>query len=224
MKYTFVPFTSERLKAAAALNERLAASVSAPFLLPQRENVDTGVVAVRREHWLVIDDSGEVRGGCLLQFHRGWVGGREADVVNVQSPLSEGLIDRRHAGVAGWMIKHVEERFRFAYAVGMGSEQAALARLFKALRWRVELVPFFFRVLSGRRMLAYLQPLRSHARFGWAVRAGAFIPLVPDLAFAAVHSYRRAPRSSGGHTGSGSWVGIPSVSGMALRWTVLKKR
>ncbi len=217
MKYRLVRFTQEWAAAARRCNERLHASGVAPFLLPSGENhpLDERQL-VRRQHWLVAGEDGEVHGGCLLQIQPGWLAGRDIEAVNIQSPLSEGIADSRHAGLAVWMMKEVQARFPFLYSIGMGSDQAPFPRLLKALRWRVELAPFYFRVLAGRRLLAHVAPLRRHPRFGWAVRAGAFVPLLPDLAFSILHKLRSKPPSTAAPASTTDWLAVRSRYGFGI--------
>jgi hypothetical protein len=216
MSYRLVPFTTEWESAAGRANLRLKASGAAPYLLPEHA-VPVGFPGpVQRQHWLVVDSGDEVRGGCLLQSQPAWVDGEEAAVVNVQSPLSEGLADRRHAGVAPWLVRELVRRHPFAYSVGMGSEQMPYPCLLKALGWRVDTVPFFFRVLAGRRFLANLQPLRRHPKFGWLAAAGGVTPLLPDAAFAVLHAWRaRKCPSPASASNSPEWTSLRSRYGFA---------
>src|ERR1019366_3413910 len=167
MSYRLVPYTKEWESAAGRANIRLALSGATPFLLPDHAAPNAAAGPVHRQHWLVADSDDEVRGGCLLQSHPAWVNGEEASVVNVQSPLSEGLADRRHAGLAPWLVRELVRRHPFSYSVGMNGEHMPYPRLLRALGWRVERVPFYFRVLAGRSFLANIQPVRNHPKLGW---------------------------------------------------------
>lgn len=216
MKYSIVPYTFEWQAAAKRCNERMRASGSPPFLLPTGEVGFRVCGPIEWKQWLVVDESGEVHGGCLMQSQPAWVAGEEVPAVNIQSPLSEGIVDRRHAGVAVWMMKELQQRFPFMYSVGMGSVQAPFARLLKALRWRVELAPFYFRVLSGQRLLAHVAPLRRHRRLGWAVRTGALIPLVPDVVFHALHRFRAARPGPVLNAAQPEWTRVRSRYGFGI--------
>lgn len=195
MPFRLVPYRPEWEPAVARSNARLAASGKAPFLLPDRAPIPTAA-PVSQSHWLAIEESTgastEVRGGCRLQQQPGWLNGESIDVVNLQSPLSEGLFDRRLAGLGVWMLRDILRTHRYVYCVGMGGEEQPLPQLLRALGWRVEPVPFSFRVLAGRRFLAHLQPLRRDTRLGRMARLGAYVPLLPDLAIALAHAWRRA--------------------------------
>ena len=213
MRYRLVPFTTEWEPATVRANIRFRDSKVVPYLLPGQASPEEAGGPVRRQHWLVVDADDEVRGGCLLQSQRAWVDGEETDVVNVQSPLSEGLADRRHAGLAPWLLKELVRRYTFTYSIGMGGEDAPYARLLRALGWRVEPAPFYFRVLAGRLFLAHMQPLRNHPKLGQVAAAGAAIPLLPDIGFTLLHAWRtRKPRQE------------PTASKTSPDWTNFRVR
>jgi hypothetical protein len=218
MSYRLVPYTEDWESAAGRANIRLGLCGTTPFLLPDRAAPNATASPVHQEHWLVADSDDEVRGGCLLQFQPGWVDGEEATVVNVQSPLSEGLADRRHAGVAPWLIREIVRRHPFLYSVGMGGEHMPYPRLLRALGWRVEQVPFYFRVLAGRAFLANMQALRQHPKLGWLAAAGGVIPVLPDVAFALLHAWRNreTKHTVGTWHGASEWIHIRSRYGFAM--------
>lgn len=216
MGYRIEPYTEEWEAAVGRFNARLGASGLAPFLMPDRA-ATTPPAAVPREYYVVLDDGGEVRGGCLLQRHRAWVGGETAPAVNVQSPLSEGLADRRHVGVGPWLVRELARRHPYAYSVGMGGPQSPYPRLVRSLGWRVDAIPFFFRVLAGRRFLAHMRPLREHPKYGWAARAGGFVPVLPGLAFWMLHRSRRQGQAAEAPAGAkAEWEAIRSRYAFAI--------
>ena len=190
MSYRLVPYTPEWEPSVARANLRLQQSGKAPFLFPNRAAPAQAAGPVRREHWVVADSADEVRGGCLLQTIPAWLGGEQSEVVNVQSPLSEGLVDRRYTGLAPWLLRELNRRHPFSYSVGMGGEHMPYARLLRAVGWRVEPVPFYFRVLAGRLFLANMRPLRAHPKLGWLAAAGGAAPILPDAAFTLLHAWR----------------------------------
>jgi len=166
MKVEFLPLTSSLIPACRAFNERLRREGNAPFLLPETAHLaDPGSPGgILRSHHVAVDENGEVRGGVLLAEQRGWLAGRVIPLVNVQSPLSEGVIDRRFLTVSLQMLKFLSQRSPYLYVVGMGGEQSVLARLLKAAGWRVRLVPFLFSVVRAGMFLREIGPLHHGAR------------------------------------------------------------
>ena len=110
-------------------------------------------------------------------------------LVNIQSPLSEGTVDRAYSGVGLQMLKFVTRRSPYAYTVGMGSEQNSFARLLKAAGWRVARAPFQFFVVRATRFLREAPPLR-HGGKRWLAQLAAS----SGLGAAAVSVWRLAHR------------------------------
>lgn len=180
MGIEFTPVTDALLPACRAFNERLRIHGEPPFTLaeeapPECAPAPGGITWTR---FVAVDETGAVRGGVTLMEQRGWLAGREVPLINVQSPLSEGTVDRAFAGVGLQMLRFLERRGDYIYAVGMGNEQNPFARLLKAAGWRVALAPFQFSVIRAGRFLREIAPLqeasrRIVARFAAATGLGA---------------------------------------------------
>ena len=162
MAIQIVPFRPEHEPAAAEFNARMrAAEARSDFLLPLRAPAEVPEGIVRDVQYVAVDDSRAVRGGVILREHPGWVGGRLEHVVNLQSPVSEGIIDPRFTLLATQLVKTALKRSPFAYVVGMGSETNPLPRVLKAMGWSVRKVPFSFQLLRVARCLGQIAPLRT---------------------------------------------------------------
>lgn len=166
---SIIRYTAEFEAAVSRFNARmLDGNASAAFGLPGRAPRDE---AVQKGVEVLLASSGsEVHGGIILQQHRGLVpsagsapSGADVLVGNLQSPLSEGIIDPQFAGVALRMIRHVLRRTPYLYAVGMGSDENPFAKFLTAAGWTSRRVPFFFRILNARVFTRELQPLRQNA-------------------------------------------------------------
>jgi hypothetical protein len=166
MKVEFVPLTAAMIPACRAFNQRLRTHGSAPFFLPEeaRPALPAAPRGISWSHYVAVDETGEVHGGVLLMEQRGWLAGEVIPLVNIQSPLTEGVIDRRFSSVGPQMLKFLWQRSRYLYAIGMGGEQTPFARLLAGAGWRVRLVPFFFSVVRANRFLQEIGPLHHGAR------------------------------------------------------------
>jgi hypothetical protein len=189
MKIEFTPLTEALLPACRAFNSRLRGHGEPPFVLPEDAPPAPPAApgGIARTQYVALDQTGAVRGGVLLAEQRGWLAGREIALVNVQSPLSEGIIDRAYSGVGFQMLRFIARRGEFAYAVGMGSDQNPFPRLLKAAGWSVSLVPFQFAVIQASEVLRELAPLRQGHR-----RALARIAAVTGFGTAALTAWRAA--------------------------------
>jgi hypothetical protein len=190
MKIEFTPLTGALVPACRAFNSRLRLHGEPLFVLPEEAPPPEPPAApggIARTQYVAVDETGAVRGGVLLVEQRGWLAGREIALVNVQSPLTEGIVDRAFAGVGFQMLRFIARRGEFAYAVGMGSDQKPFPRLLKAAGWSVSLVPFQFAVIQAAPVLRELAPVRQGHR-----RTLARLAAATGLGAAAATAWRAA--------------------------------
>ena len=197
MPLEFVPLTESHLDAARAFNQRLReAAAPTDFLLPESRGAAPHPDA--RIHWTqyVAWDGNQVRGGVIEMDQPGWLGDRPVRAFNYQSPLSEGIVNRKYAMVAAQMVKFFEQGGKLAFIEGMGSESRPLPRLLKAGGWSVREVPFLFRVHRAGAVLRELRVLNSSPVRSMVARAAAFTG-IGLLGFRLLHWRRRSPGASG---------------------------
>ncbi|MEO8657193.1 MAG: hypothetical protein ABI693_01915 [Bryobacteraceae bacterium] len=163
MKVEFVPLSPALLPACAAFNQRLRERGEFEFYLPEEIPVArTGGIAWT--HYVAVDERASVRGGVLLMEQRGWLNQTEIPLVNIQSPLSEGIVDKAWSGVGLRLLQFLTRRSPYVYAIGMGGLQHSFPRLLAAAGWEVRPVPFQFAVLCANRFLREIGPLRQGSR------------------------------------------------------------
>lgn len=104
---------------------------------------------MKKEQILLLDGE-NVRGGALLQHHPFWLSGETSIVTNIQTPVSEGRVNNSFAQAAAIRMSKLEARNPKLFALGMGDIDQPWPRLLKALKWRVEPMPFYFRVANTR--------------------------------------------------------------------------
>lgn len=165
------PYGPLREAAVAAFNQRMRqAKAPTDFFLPERARAPRVCQEVTEAQWVAVDEEGHVRGGIISWDHPGIVGGAARRVINLQSPLSEGIVDPAYVLVGPQILKSFLRLTPYVYIVGMGSEDRPLPRVLKAMGWSVRPVPFFFRMIRPARCVRELGPLRSS---GWRRATGA---------------------------------------------------
>lgn len=179
MPLSIQPYTADLTGAGRRFNERMRdGKAPSDFLLPEN--------GAGEPHYLAVDETGEARGGIIIQRHEGLLGGEVVSVLNLQSPLSEGIVNPKYTLVAAQLIRHALKMSPFVYVVGMGAEDRPLPRVLRTLGWRVLKVPFFFRLLQPGRCFGQIQPLRRNRWVRYALDAAAYSGLAP-LAGMALH-------------------------------------
>ena len=162
MALSIIPYTAEFEAAVERFNRRMSeGGAAADFGIPAHAPISGSAELVQAVPHLAVDEEQEVRGGVIMLEHPGWVNGKTETVLNLQSPLSEGIIDPKYAMTAVQLIRFAVKRTPFVYVVGMGGDQNPLPRLLKASSWTVRPIPFFFRMLNVGRCLRELRPLQS---------------------------------------------------------------
>lgn len=185
MALDLVLYTDEHREAAARFNQRyLAADPKPLFVLgdPPADNLDPPGAPVERRHY-VLSDGDEVRGGIIIQRQDFLVNGRVLRVGNAQSPLAEGIFDKKHAQSGMVLVRKMMQLDPLMYGVGMGGLDRPFPRMLKVLKWRLEPVPFFFRVVRPVRFLTELSMLRSSP----LRRAASSIAAWSGAGFAGIH-------------------------------------
>jgi hypothetical protein len=175
VKISLEVYSEQYEPAAAAFNRRMrAGNAPTDFLLGEKSaapRMGPGVIAT---HWVAVDEAGQIRGAVLSWDHQGIVGDAVRRVINLQSPLSEGIVDPAYILVGPQIIKTFLRQTPYVYVVGMGAEDRPLPRVLKAMGWAVRAVPFYFRMIRPARCVRQLGPLRNSAwkRLAGSVAAG----------------------------------------------------
>jgi hypothetical protein len=184
----FTPFLAEHLEAARAFNRRMrAGNADTAFLIPE-ETREAGHAPVENRQYVALDDTG-VHGGVIEMEQPGWLDGRAVRAFNYQSPLSEGILDRRYGMVAVKMVKFMESQSDSVFIVGMGAETNAMPRILKASGWTVRAVPFLFRVHHATAFLREMRMFNTSPTRRVISRVSAYTGLAP-LALACVQMRR----------------------------------
>src|SRR5437660_8511311 len=160
-----VRFAPEHAPAVRAFNQRLARA-GAPWRFPETTVPDwlprADGVPVWQEYFLLLED-GAVRGAYVLKRQAAVVGTGPRRVGSFYWPLSEGTIDPAYALVAPRLLQAALGEEPLLFLVGMVDRDRPIARLVRALGWRLTPVPLYFKPLRPARFLRELRYLRRGA-------------------------------------------------------------
>jgi hypothetical protein len=168
-------FTADRVAAVRDFNSRLAAA-GAPWHFPE-DPVPTWLPRTNHspvfQEYFLLTQGEQVRGAYVLKHHPASLGGELVQVGSMYWPVSEGAIDRAYALVGRELVQDALRREPLVFCVGLEGDEAPIARLLRALGWRLAVVPFHFKVLNGTRFLRELRYLRSTRLRRWALDLAA---------------------------------------------------
>lgn len=191
------PFTADWIAAVAALNARLAERGFNGSVLPERPKTTGGAeraAGLVRESF-VLTEGDAVRGGYVLKRQEFLLpSGERRGVGNFQIPVSEGVVDRRYALAGLHLLADAGEREPRLYALGIGGSDEPLTRMLKSAGWRIETVPFLFRVLRPSAFLRHVVHLRSSPWRRLAFDLAAALRLA-EIPLRAAHRLRDRQRS-----------------------------
>lgn len=164
MAFQVLPYKAAHEAAVRDFNARLRAADALLFPLPEtapESNPKAAAAQIEFRHFVVVDDTGQVRGGYFIRAQPFSVRGEVCSVGHYSAPLSEGIIDRRYVAVGGLMLAHALAEQPLLFAMGMGGAQRPLPRMLRAAGWPIVQTPFYFLVLNAQRFLRNIGPLRA---------------------------------------------------------------
>jgi len=158
-----VPYTADRIPSVAAFNKRMQAGGSKWGWYEESE--DSWLPAgsdrrVWREHFVAVDDDGEVHGAYALKPQAWKIKGEDVVVSDWQGPVSEGAVSPKHNMIGMRLFRDMVKRRALLYSWGHGEDDAMLQML-KAMKWPVHGTPFLLRVVKPFRFLRLNRYLRN---------------------------------------------------------------
>jgi hypothetical protein len=161
MPLRFEVYETRHVPAALNFNERMISGGVDPRLLLSRQPFEFNPLLPLSTESRVVVDGDRIRGGYLLQWRDFWIDGESRRLCAYQTPISEGIIDRKYMGIGPALIRHALSVNPLLYAVGMGGLDRPLPRMLKPLGFAVTTVPFVFLVNRPGRFLRQIEHLRS---------------------------------------------------------------
>jgi len=161
------PYTEELEVAVAAFNSRLREAGDREYRFPERYIPDAPKMPGRDNHYLqafLVVDGDHVRGGYLLLHQKFAIGNEIRYIRNFQLPISEAIINRKYSLVAIRMLRHALNHHSLLFSLGLGGLQGRLSKLLTAVGWKLELLPFYFKVLNASEFLGNVTYLRADPR------------------------------------------------------------
>ncbi len=170
--------TDADLGAISRLNERLLEGGSwhqlmlDPRLPGEGQYRPHGFPVYRR--WMIAEDGGEVRAGVQLHHSSIYFYGKEREFCFTDSPISEGIVNRRYALAMVQLMKGAMNYQPFLMALGGGAPTIEIYKFFVKLGWKTSLVPFFFYPVKATSVLLGLDYLKERPLLHKGALAGAY--------------------------------------------------
>lgn len=161
MALAIAPYRPAHQPAVRAFNQRLEQG-GVRFRFPDHDAcADPEDATISHRGFVAVQEDGDVRGGYLVKEQDFWLTGRRARMGYLHLPLSEGLIDRRYGALGVQLIVHALKRQPLLFGLGIGGYEEAFAKVVTALGWKLQSVPFLFKVVRPFRVARGLRALRT---------------------------------------------------------------
>ncbi len=212
MAYQFAPYGEEHVALVKQLNVRMASSGNEfpespiPKWLPKIPGLP-----IYQEYYVCLNEDGSKVHGAYIWKHQPFhLLGDELVVVDLQLPISEGVVDRQHASLGAEILMRTLAEHPDVYALGMGGRREPVARLFKAARFEFVDCPLFFKVLRPFRFLTRMAYLRKRR---WIRVLADLVALsgVGSIVIPALHAFLKLCRGGRRSTSTRSRI----ISGFA---------
>jgi len=149
MEITCERYEKRHLGAVRRFNQRMRErGVDPAYLLPTEVQDDPPgdpAPPIWSEYILAVEsdtiNGSEVRGAYLAQWRKFLVMGEERRLGNYQTPISEGIIDRKYTSVGIASLKFAMRSNPYWYTVGMGGLDRPLPKILRSFGWNLVLVP-----------------------------------------------------------------------------------
>jgi hypothetical protein len=186
MKLTVTPYEQRHIPLVKAFNKRLQEKgdphhfpeSNVPVWLPKRTS------AGLFQEYFVIGDDEAVRGGYILKHQDFFLSGKQTEVLNLQMPISEGIVYPQYTLIAALLARDALRRAPLMYTLGLGGYTEPITRLYHALRWKLLSVPFYFKLLNSNAFFRKNAYMRSSP----ARRLLLDLAAVSGIGAAAVHA------------------------------------
>ena len=169
MSIQILPYDQEHIQKVKEFNSRLNRG-DAGFVFPETFKSEEFPAAgsgrpVELAYYVVRDsESGDIHGGYILKSYSIWKQGSELVIGNYQLPLSEGIVNPKFSMVGVQIYLHAIRSQSKLYSLGMGSIERALPQFLLKMKWIVEGVPFYFKILNPSKVIKNLPAIRNHSK------------------------------------------------------------
>jgi hypothetical protein len=149
------------------------------------------------QDFFVAADGDVVRGAYALQRRPALLAGEEHAIGAWYLPISEGIVDRRHALVAPQLLRDAIQRAPLSFGLGMDGMDSQLSKLVGSLCCERRPVPFFARIEQGGRFAREASYVRRKAVLRGALDIAAATGLARFGAELVKLALRRGPGLGG---------------------------
>ena len=156
--------------------------------IPHSENLNINNL-IFQSSFILIENKITVRAGYTLKSQLFKVNDKLLQVGYYYRPISAGLFNKKYNICGVLLLNDAQKKNANLFGLGMGSYSEPLPKLFKSLNWKLQKIPFFFKVhkpnlflknikyLKSTKLKSFLISLLLYSGLGWLFIKFTFILL-----------------------------------------------
>ena len=146
--------------------------------VPVSENLNTNNFILKNS-FILIENKITVRAGYTLKCQWFKVKDKLLQIGYYYRPVSAGLYNKKYNICGVMLLNDAQKKYPNLFSLGMGGYSEPLPKLLKSLNWKLQKVPFFFKILNPNSFLKNIQYLKNtklksffitlllYSRLGW---------------------------------------------------------
>ena len=107
--------------------------------------------------FILTENQATVRAGYTLKSQRFKVNDTLLQIGYYYQPVSAGLFNKKYNICGVLLLNDAQKKYPNLFSLGMGGYSEPLPRLLKSLNWKLQKVPFFFKILNPNSFLKNIQ-------------------------------------------------------------------
>ena len=168
MSIKILPYADEHMDEVKAFNTRLNANAGGfnfPEIATSSELPPNLGHPIEQKYYIARDlETKKIHGGYILKSFPIFKMGQEEKAGNYQLPLSEGIINPQYGMIGIQLYLDAIKKESKLYSLGMGNIERPLPQFLKKMGWRVEGVPFYFKILNPGKVIKNLPAIKNHPK------------------------------------------------------------
>tara|TARA_Y100000590_G_scaffold225618_1_gene255036 strand:- start:6582 stop:7682 length:1101 start_codon:yes stop_codon:yes gene_type:complete len=128
--------------------------------LPEKKQLEKSNL-INTSNFILIEDKSAVRAGYSLKVQLFKINDNLVKIGFYYNPVAAGLFNKKYNICGLLLINDAQKKFQKLFCLGMGSLSKPLPKLLSGLSWKLNKVPFFFKVCNSSNFLKNIKYLKN---------------------------------------------------------------
>jgi len=128
--------------------------------IPDLKSITTNSF-IKKNSFILIEDKISVRAGYTLKSQWFKVNEELLQIGYYYQPISAGLFNKKYNVCGVLLLNDAQKKNPNLFSLGMGGYKKPLPKLLKSLNWRLQKIPFFFKIFNPNSFLKNIKYLKN---------------------------------------------------------------